>query len=326
MYLYIIYEGIDISNGNLKSKIFISCGQTKGTIEEKTVIEIKKILENDLGFEVYIAIEESTLNGLRENIFKQLCDSEYFLFIDFKRERIKLLRRQYRGSLYAHQELAVASFLDIKFMGFQQNRTKNDDGMIKVLQANCKSFDNPHELPELIKEEITRVHWKNDWKNQLSISRDPNEYEDANINIAGHQLSARFFHLDINNLNPNKQAINCYGFLEYVKDLNTNNDRKLRSIEFKWAGYVLPNSTIMNSSSRQLDTFYVIKTNPTVPHFSCFSDSTYYLPYINTPGDVHGPGDYELEFLVVSDNFLPTKSTFVLHLDNNLNQITFVKK
>ena len=79
-----------------------------------------------LGFNPYLAIEKHTLNGLKENIFKQLCDSEYFLFIDFKRERIKLLRRLYRGSLYAHQELAVASHLDIKFMGFQQKRTKKE--------------------------------------------------------------------------------------------------------------------------------------------------------------------------------------------------------
>jgi hypothetical protein len=284
------------------------------------------MLENDLGFEAYIAIEEHTLNGLKENIFRQLSDSEYFLFIDFKRERIKLLGRFHRGSLYTHQELAVASFLNINFMGFQQNRTKKDDGMLKVLQGNCKSFDDTNKLPEMIKEEIARNHWKNDWKNQLSIDRVPNEYEDANnISLQGNPL-ARYFHLDINNLNPYKQATNCYGFLEYVKDLNTNNDRKLKSMEFKWAGYILPNATIMNSSTRQLDAFYVLHNTPSIPHFNCFSDSTYYLPYINVPGDIKGPGDYELMFLVVSDNFPPVKSTFVLHLDNNLSKITFIKK
>ena len=79
----------------------------------------------------------------------------------------------------------------------------------------------PHK--KIIKLEIEKDQWKNNWKNQLSIERDPSEYEDANnLSFQGAPL-ARYFHLDVNNINPYKQATNCYGFLESVKDLSTNN-------------------------------------------------------------------------------------------------------
>lgn len=312
-------------NKDLKAKIFISCGQRKETIEETTAKQIKKMLD-DLGYDAYLAIEEQTLKGLRENIFKQLDDSEYFLFIDFNREQISQEGPLHRGSLYSHQELAIASYLDIEFIGFQQDGTKKDDGMLKVLQSNCKPFKKTDEMPELIKKEIKNRKWKPNWKNQLILERNAKEYEDAHhLGIDGHPM-ARFFHLDVKNLNPHKQATNCYGFLESVLNVNTSKQRKLRTMEFKWAGYTLPNATILRDSARQLDTFFVIHSNPSQPHFSCFSDSTYYLPYIETPGDVRAPGVFELTFLIVSENFQPARETFILELGNALDEIHFRRK
>ena len=61
-----------------------------------------------LGFDPWIATEEQTLNGIKEHIFERLGDSEYFLFVYFKRERVG---HDHCGSLFAHQELALASYL-----------------------------------------------------------------------------------------------------------------------------------------------------------------------------------------------------------------------
>jgi hypothetical protein len=89
-----------------RARVFISCGQTKDSDELETAHKIRERLK-ELGFDPYIAVEEQTLRGLKENIFPQLQDSEYFVFVDFKRE--KLVPRhegktgpKHRGSLFSH--------------------------------------------------------------------------------------------------------------------------------------------------------------------------------------------------------------------------------
>src|SRR6266852_3716225 len=90
-----------------RARVFISCGQSKGSDERETAAAIAKRLET-LGFEPWIAVEEQTLNGIKDHIFETLGNSEYFIFVDFKRERF-VETSDHRGSLFSHQELAVAS-------------------------------------------------------------------------------------------------------------------------------------------------------------------------------------------------------------------------
>lgn len=90
------------NNNNLKARVFISCGQRKGSPEEKIALEIYEKLRA-LGYDPWLAIEEQTLKGLKENIFPHLDSSEYFLFIDFKREKIvpgNIRSTGRRGSLF----------------------------------------------------------------------------------------------------------------------------------------------------------------------------------------------------------------------------------
>jgi hypothetical protein len=70
-----------------RARVFISCGQTKDSDELETAQKIRDRLQ-ELGFDPYIAVEEQTLSGLKENIFRQLQTAEYFVFVDFKRERL----------------------------------------------------------------------------------------------------------------------------------------------------------------------------------------------------------------------------------------------
>jgi hypothetical protein len=70
-----------------KTKIFISCGQKEDSVERNIAKQIEDKLIK-LGFDTYLAFEQHTLRGLKENIFKHLMDSEYFLFVDFKREKL----------------------------------------------------------------------------------------------------------------------------------------------------------------------------------------------------------------------------------------------
>ncbi|MHC1635988.1 MAG: hypothetical protein ACXQTS_05140, partial [Candidatus Methanospirareceae archaeon] len=89
-----------------KARVFISCGQQKGTDEIEIAHRVAERLK-EMDFDPYIAIEEQTLRGIKENIFKRLQESEYFIFIDFKRERLYKPKNgdfedtgEHRGSLF----------------------------------------------------------------------------------------------------------------------------------------------------------------------------------------------------------------------------------
>lgn len=298
---------------SLKAKVFISCGQRKGTDEVDIAHRIAERLK-ERGFEPYIAVEQQSLRGLKENIFQERASSEYFLFVDFKREKLGETE-EYRGSLFCHQELAIASFLEIPLIGFREEGVKSDDGILRFVQANCTAFGDKHTLHNVVADKIQQHGWEPNWKNQLAIEKSPEQPRDPVVNQTGKR--ARFFHITVRNLNPYKHAQNCYGFLEKVCDLSTGKSLTVRSIELKWAGYVLPYATILPSSYRNIDGFYVFHDSPNIARFNVFTDSTWVI------SDIKGPGDYELTYLVVADNFESVRSTFRIHLDNTLDGVEF---
>lgn len=312
-------------SNELRAKIFISCGQTENTIEEEVAKDIEDKLW-DKGFNPYVACTHIGPDGPVEAIFRELMDSEYLIFIDFKRER--LFREdngefndieKHRGSLFCNQELAIASFLKIPFIAFQQNGVKEMDGLAEYLQWNPIWFDAPKTLPGLILKKIDEENWKPNWKNQLRIERpDEKEYERARIRNPDGTLGpwARYYHLEVQNLNPFSQATNCYGYVEKIVELGDNREEIPRTIELKWGGYVLPNANILPSSKRALDAFYVVENNPYQLMFNVLTDSTYYQISITSFGD------YEITFRVVADNFQPTVSRFRLHFPSRIDKIT----
>jgi hypothetical protein len=67
------------------ARVFISCGQRP---DEIGIAErVAKILEK-LRLEAYVALTDQRLRSVPENIFERLRNTEYFLFIDFCREKI----------------------------------------------------------------------------------------------------------------------------------------------------------------------------------------------------------------------------------------------
>ena len=65
-----------------KARVFLSCGQRP---EEEEIMQQVKDCLHKLGFDTYVAKNIRSVKGLKENILTALENSEYFLFIDFKR-------------------------------------------------------------------------------------------------------------------------------------------------------------------------------------------------------------------------------------------------
>ena len=79
-------------------------------------------------------------------------------------------------------------------------------------------------------------------------------------------------------------------------------------MEFKWAGYVFPSVNIPPRNKRRFDAFFILPSQPTRLFFRTFSDSLEFIPQIQ------GAGKYELEYLVISENFPPARASLILTL------------
>jgi len=288
------------------ARIFISCGQNKDTDEAKIASAIK-IKTQSLGFDPYVAIDVQTLQGLKESIFAQLQNSEYFIFVDFKREG---------GSLFSHQELALASYLDIEVLAFQESGIKKDDGIIAFLQTNAYPFADRSMLPDFIAAKVQERRWDPHWRNELILERDPKQHTDPYH--VGFQKHTRYFSIEVRNRHRNKVARNCYVYLEKAIKLEPRSEIPLKAVEIKWAAYTLPNANIPPGTVRAFDAFFIIHDRPEKLNISnMFTDApSFVFPQIE------GKGLYELQYVVVSDNFPAARGTFKLNLSGSLNLTT----
>jgi|SRR5215469_13060718 len=311
------------TNGNddaVRARVFISCGQNKASDEVSLATAIKDKL-TALGFDPYVAVGEQSLRGLKENLFGQLNRSEYFLFVDFKRERLEG-QTCHRGSLFSHQELAVASFLDIDVLAFQENGVKPSDGILGFIQGNLIPFSERSTLPDLVIENVqkrmSQGRWDATWRNELVLTRRPDFFSDATQVPSG--ILGRFFHIGVHNRHRRNVAMNCCVYLESATALDQHIEIRVKTVEWKWEGYVLPNAHIQPNTIRKFDAFWIQHDHPSELRFNTFCDASYFNPQIATAGR------YELTYIVVADNFPPVRGSFLLTLKESLDDTTLCPK
>jgi hypothetical protein len=233
-----------------------------------------------------------------------------------KTDLLWLPKLQHRGSLFSHQELAVASYLDIPLLAFQEKGVKRDDGVLRFLQANAIPFTDRHLLPNVIADHVQQRSWSSLSRNELVLQRDPAQYVDAQV--YGTDMVRRFYYVVVRNLHHRKTATNCYIYLEKVMKLDSQaTEIPFGSVELKWAGYTLPNAHILPHSARPFDALFTHHANPTQVGFNVFSDSSLFG---HPP--IHVAGEFELRYAVVSDNFPIARASFTLRLSPVLNGTT----
>lgn len=151
------------------AKVFISCGQRPGE-EENTAKQIKNWIDKQTGYSAWLARDAQSLEDLNNSIIKNLVDSDYFLFIDFKREKIN---GEFRGSLYSHQELVLAHYLGFpeeESLFLAQEGLKLE-GFAEHLLFNCERFKEYKDIMRIVKDEIPKK-WKPDYSRSLIVDKD----------------------------------------------------------------------------------------------------------------------------------------------------------
>jgi hypothetical protein len=109
-------------------------------------------------------------------------------------------------------------------------------------------------------------------------------------------------------------------YLERVTRLDPNADIPIKQVEFRWAGYSLPNAHVFPKRVRPFDAFFVLEEHPTQLQFSVFATGTDFIPRIG------GEGRYEMEYVVVSDNFPESRASFILTLASRLDATSLAIK
>lgn len=302
-----------------KPVVFISCGQRKGTDEVVLVKKISAILL-EMGFSPYIAVNDQSPLAIRENIFRVISMADYYLFIDLKREAIVDAKGENsnsttcRGSLITHQELAIASFLELPTIAFQEKGVEKYDGLIGLLQLNCIEFRSRRTLPKLVKEMFIKRGFRPEFKNKIEVK----DFEEQTYAISAPNgvREVQGFFLEIQNLNPHKYAKNCIAFVERVISLNTQECIQFEKTELKWCGVDFPTVTIPPLSGRQLDALAFYK-NEKVCLVPSLSDSGRHKAIIRKSGI------YEITYSIHSESFPPIFQICILNLDEKLNSVSF---
>jgi hypothetical protein len=274
------------------------------------------MLENELGFVVYVAGEQLSLRGIKEAVFRQLAETEYFLFVDFPRGEPSS-HGDYGGSLFAHQELAIAAYLEMDFLGFRHEQVRPQQGLLKFTQSDLPVFKNNVELLNLIRERV-KSDWKNDWRRGLELRRRDDEWDDmvAGWRVQGQDVApkrARFFHLDVVNGERDKIAVGCMGYIDSIKDVNRDEDLEFRASELKWAGSVVPAVPVFPHDARMLDACVVAFEEPRTVYFTSHSDSGVFM------SPIVGIQVLDIGYVVASQNMPLTRTVLRVSLGNTID-------
>lgn len=293
------------------ARVFISCGQ-RSDEEKKVGLEIEKHF-TDRGFETYFAEKVHSPDALTANIFRFLSESEFFVWIDFKRDRLK--NEDYRGSLFVNQELAIATFLALPGLGFTEKGVRRE-GIADYQIFNAVSFEDSSEIVSIIERETEK--WDKDSVNELTIGYDPSATSRGItiINKEG-QPKGDFYKLEILNRNKRRHAFSCLGYITGITDLVLDKAFSIPTTELYWSGIADVAANIIAGATRDLDAFVVVYGHQLVSFHQRQLGTTspkYHLPDLP-------PGQYRIEYTIISANFQSVAAQFDLEFDGTPDSV-----
>jgi hypothetical protein len=303
-----------------KARVFISCGQNSDD-ERRRARDVRDAIRAQ-GFCPYLAIQVHSAQGLTEGIYPHLRSAEYFLFVDFIREKLND-GPDSRGSLFSSQELGIASYLDSEPLFFVELGIKKHDGIIGVIQGNPTWFSDRNALVAMIEHEVRESNWNARHRRELRIERDAGEFSES---LVGGTLPARYFHATIVNLHHRTFATNCLIQIAEIRDLTRAISYSRDPVEVKWRHITVPTVSIPPGSRRQFDGLLVYKQNPWEGTLGVLN-----IPYVDS-GDIiqqhvlHGPGDFEVDFVAYSREFSPARATLCIHLEPSIADVSVTLK
>ena len=151
----------------MTGRVFISCGQR--TDERKFAKKLASWFRSK-GFIPYVAIDTQSIQDVNSGIINELRNSDFYVFIDFKREEIGKDHKGnsvHRGSLFTNQELAIAYYLNFERIIFFQQVGVKLEGLLQYILSNATKFHDANDLLEKVKEAVKKRNWKPSYTRHL---------------------------------------------------------------------------------------------------------------------------------------------------------------
>jgi hypothetical protein len=109
-----------------------------------------------------LRVTTNNLYSLNEDVLTRLAYADYFLFINFHRKV-----DGFPGSLYSHQELAIALALGHRQLLVFSERDAPNLGIIQFMVQNRPNFSTDEELLKIIKADVEKEQWRPDYSRFL---------------------------------------------------------------------------------------------------------------------------------------------------------------
>lgn len=235
----------------MAGKVFISCGQRPGT-ERDTAEKIAAILRDKFNLKTYLAFKIQGLEDIM-TITKELRSSDYYLFIDFKRETNS--ESELACSLFTHQELALAHHLGFQEMIALKQEGVPFEGFIKYVLSNPEDFSDETDLLQKIESLVRERKWNPYYSRNLVISdlriAHLPQYRDHTV-----EERQRVCLVKIENKRPDVAAVGTICILDYFEVDGKTIPSPDRSY-LKWAGQSGYERTIMPNDYGEIDIFAV---------------------------------------------------------------------
>jgi hypothetical protein len=245
----------------MPGKVFVSCGQATRT-ERKAAGEIGDLLKAK-GFQPYVAIETQSIEDVNFEIISNLKSSDYYVFVDFRREVIKKKlfgSAVYRGSLFTNQELALTYILSFQKVMFIQQTGIRLEGIAKYIASNARSFSDPSSIALILEEEIGKRRWSPSYSRHLvpsrvELSQSPALFGDHTTGPNG-RLSFICL-VDIENRRVDRAAMGSIARLASIVYPNRSRVVSPDRTHLKWAGQPGFLRSMLPESTERLDAFSI---------------------------------------------------------------------
>lgn len=309
------------------AKLFLSCGQNPSFDEVQYAQEIACALGptegGGLGYDVFFAPNVQTSEPVTRVVFEELRSSDYYVLVDFQRETLYMpggtTPSGIRGSLFSHQEFAIACFLGIPIAPFQQSGVEEIRGVVGHVMGNSIRFNGKAEAAQIVRQHIAEKLSRNEWtlrsRNQLDLviaADDPDKIDQWPNNF---EVTHR--HLNVENLHWRKPATGCYAYLEKMKHRRSGVEVPLYTCELKWEGTSSQGIRIAPGGKRGLDAAVLVRRPFIALLFKPQTDASNHIVRVDSPAEL------EVTYAVCSHEFDDARQNFLISYDGHLSvQIT----
>jgi len=280
--------------------VFLSCGQREG--EREIAKQIQQMLRDEFDMECYNADSVQGFDDVM-SITEHLSKADYYLFIDFKRERVE--PDDLEISVFTHQEFALARAWGITEMAAFQEKGLKSHGMLSYLLVHPIEFTRG-QLVELVREEIRRKGWNNNYSRNLVVWKLCPEAKLIKFTDHTGTSVGRVWFMWVRNHRDDRSAFDTVAILYSVTDEATGQEARCQDSSYlKWAGQKGFHKTIFPQDVAAFSAFAVRVEQPGV-----FLHSAADVPRQPIISEV---GRYKLEYRIYSESFPPVSATVALN-------------